>query len=157
MPEGTYTIAFDTLFPPPGMESFISTPRTPTISQVVDQEVVEGEARQQSIVGQIVDSGRIPTGAKLVFQPPYKISGSDLLQEWLKQNPEKHAVWQQNSRHPLLWEGEPYSPTGLAKQIIREATGNQRSLRGPEWWTYGGQNVSRTCRSMNCDVRFVSA
>jgi hypothetical protein len=79
MPDGTYTIAFDTLFPPPGMESFISTPRTPTISQVVDQEVVEGEARQQTFVAQIVESGRIPVGATLEFRPPYKISGSEKL------------------------------------------------------------------------------
>lgn len=49
MPDA-YTITFETLFPPPGMESFISPPRTPTISQALDQEAVEGEARQQNIV-----------------------------------------------------------------------------------------------------------
>ena len=124
------------------MESFISTPRTPTISQVVDQEVVEGEARQQTFVAQIVESGRIPVGATLEFRPPYKISGSEKLNAWLQQNPQKHATWQQNARHPLLWEGEAFSPTGLAKRIILEATGNQqRSLRGPDWWTYAGKTL----------------
>ena len=143
--DGTYTITFDTLFPPPGLESFISTPRAPTISQVVDQEVVEGEARQKNAVAQIIAAGSIPAGATLVFRPPYRIDG---LEAWLGDNPQS-ATWETaNPRQPLLYENKSYSPTGLARQIIERATLNEApSLQGPICWTYEGRTLAELART----------
>lgn len=140
MPDA-YTMTFETLFPPPGMESFISTPRTPTISQALDQEAVEGEARQQNIVGQIIAAGHIPAGAPLDFRMPYKIEDADKVEAWLTEH-RPVVTWNPDTRPPLMWGGEKYSPTGLAKLIVREATGREpRTLRGPDWWTYQGMSL----------------
>ncbi len=136
-----YTITFETLFPPPGMESFISTPRTPTISQALDQEAVEGEARQQNIVGQIVAGGKIPAGAGLEFKRPYNVENAEEIDAWLQEH-RPAVTWNPDARPPLMWRGEKFSPTGLAKRIIREATGREpRTLRGPEWWLYNERTL----------------
>jgi len=63
---------------------------------------------------------------------PYKVEDAEKFDAWLLEH-RPAVTWNPDARPPLIWGGEKFSPTGLTKRIIREATGREpRTLRGPE-------------------------
>jgi hypothetical protein len=59
------------------------------------------------------------------------------VEQWAAADPRRAQVtWQESTTAPLVWDydGESYSPTGLAHHILREATGEDTHLQGTLWW-----------------------
>jgi hypothetical protein len=104
----------------------------------------DGKPIQSRIVDRIVRAGIIPEGKLIRFVPPYDRSQSRL-ENWLKEFPERGtAFWHNDAGRPLEWsaDGNRYSPTALARKIVKEATGvTLGALRGTAWWTVEGRTL----------------
>lgn len=91
----------------------------------------------------------IDEGAPLSFDPgvlPVRLR--DAVAGWVGDDPRRgRAAWRSDARAPLLWEvdGEAYSPTGLVREIVEQATGEHLAVlrRGPRAWrAEGGSTLS---------------
>jgi hypothetical protein len=97
------------------------------------------------IVTQIISAGLLRDGETLRFAEAYNVDSQGHLEKWLLEVPNRRlAYWHNSPGKPLEWafDGERYSPTALARKIVREATGiTLGALRGTGWWTVGGRTL----------------
>jgi hypothetical protein len=59
------------------------------------------------------------------------------LEEWLDNDPARRtAHWQNNLQAPLVWDVDKsaYTPAGLVRHIMAEATGIGGNYAGTQWW-----------------------
>jgi hypothetical protein len=59
------------------------------------------------------------------------------LEEWLDMDPARRtAHWQNNLNAPLVWDVDKagYTPAGLVRHIVEQATGVSDSFFGTQWW-----------------------
>lgn len=129
-------------YPPPGIEEFVLTPEVNEAQQA--KSTRQRRQRETSTVSRLLDAGVLEVGERLEFRAP-----SDALQAevvpWLDQEPaRRYATWQEDPSTPLVWQvdGQPYSPTGLARLILEEAAGRTSQVQGPAYWiTSSGQSL----------------
>jgi len=97
--------------------------------------------RRTNAVIVLVDSGRIDDGTRLEFRPG---TGTErgAIQPWLAVDPRRgEATWVNNRGAPLLWaaDGRRYSPSGLAKHMLRQVGLNAKAVQGPSRWFVHGE------------------
>jgi hypothetical protein len=59
------------------------------------------------------------------------------LEEWLHTDPVRRtAHWQNRASAPLVWDADKasYTPSGLVRHIVEQATGISRDFYGTQWW-----------------------
>ncbi|WP_433160351.1 AIPR family protein [Kribbella sp. CA-247076] len=108
------------------------------------QEVAPGgrltRERRTNAVIVLVDAGRIEPGTLLEFRAqtrPERVA----LGPWLAEDPRRgRATWVNNRGAPLLWEadGKRYSPSGLAKHMIRQVGLTTKAVQGTSRWFVPG-------------------
>jgi len=100
----------------------------------------EVRRRSRSVVARIIDAGLLDDGALMSVAPDTQVTAEvrDAIAEWLAEDPRRgQARWINGNRVRCLeWplDGEPWSASGLAEHIIREASGHNGSITGPTWW-----------------------
>ena len=95
--------------------------------------LVEGEAIEDGTLLEL-DIGCVPPGSR------------DQVAAWFAEDPQRaHATWRNDRQRPLIWkvDGEPWSTSGLAKEIVERATDERPNSAGPWWWmTADGESLS---------------
>jgi hypothetical protein len=91
----------------------------------------------------LIAADAIADGTPVQFQPSVEMAKStqELVQEFIADDPRRgRAIWRNDRSAPLVWEfdGEPYSPTGLAMHLARQVGAELRSLPGPRFWAVNG-------------------
>jgi hypothetical protein len=119
----------------PEIEDFTISPRQAEVKAA-------GETRKRrddiGIIAKLITSGALEEGTPLTLRP-YGIN-EDLrsqLDAHLRANPLlSQAIWVNDEKGPIRWafDGEQYLPTTLPRNLLREATGDGRTLRGGDWW-----------------------
>ena len=142
LPSGEKIVTVSKLYPVASMDDFLVTPVGTRVEK-------KREQREKNTVFRIVEEGLLEDGTKLTFNI---VTGNqehrELIESWLKENPEAAtATWQNSTTQPLIWDydSQGYKPTTIAKRIFSEATGETPSaLAGPQWWlTPGEQTLSQ--------------
>lgn len=95
--------------------------------------------RDPNTVRRLVDAGAIETGTVLIVRPRSEINADacKIVELWLEKEPKRRlATWINDAKKPLRWhfDGNEYSPSGIVRLIVHEATGMDRSLQGTLWW-----------------------
>ncbi len=96
--------------------------------------------RRTNAVIVLVDAGRIENGTVLQFQPGSSPE-QKALSPWLAEDPRRgRATWVNNRGAPLLWEadGKRYSPSGLAKHMLRQVGLKTKAVQGTSRWFVPG-------------------
>src|SRR5699024_1877032 len=89
--------------------------------------------RKGNVVPRIVKHGAIEEGTQLEFRPRTDEQRSHF-NRWINTDPRRpRATWVAHGTNCLRWEvdGNTYSATGLAKKLVKELCGKERSVRGP--------------------------
>ena len=133
-------------WPIPDVEDFTVSPRQVELRSA-DERV--RTRREANAVTTLVGDGTIDDGAPLTIEvgafPPRL---REQVGVWVAGDPRRgQAVWRNDPREPLVWalDGEAWSPTGLAKEIVARATGESVEVmrRGATAWrTEGGRTLS---------------
>lgn len=97
--------------------------------------------RAVNAVTVLVNAGYIPDGTMLEFraQGPTEARA---LEAWLGEDPQRsRATWVNNRAKPLLWaaDGRRYSPSGLTKDMLRQAGHRTKAVQGTSRWFIAGQ------------------
>jgi hypothetical protein len=132
------------LFPVPDIEDFTISPR-----QAVATKAKEKKKRTQQAAAtkRLVEADTVKDGTVFTLTPN-GLSDKLRLQvdEWVAQQPARaQATWTNDPQAPLIWgaDKKAHSPTGLAKYILSEATGQTRNFQGTLWWSDSdGQNIA---------------
>jgi alkylated DNA nucleotide flippase Atl1 len=124
------------LFPVPDVEEFTVSPQRAEV-RAVEQRRQQG--REKSTVIRLVSARTLADGTKLRLRPTTEVTAEvrAAVDDWVAEDPKRGlAIWHNDRRRPLLWEadGERYRPTEIVRQILAEAAGMDRSVRGPSWW-----------------------
>ncbi len=128
-------ISVSQLYPVPSVEDFTISPRQAEVKAVEDKV----RRRQDvSTVSKIIAAKLLTAGTQLTLRL-YGVNAElrDQLEAWLSLDPKRrHALWTNHDATPLRWaaDGGDYSPTALARLVLREATGVDRAIRGTDWW-----------------------
>lgn len=96
--------------------------------------------RRTNAVIVLVDAGRIENGTILEFRPG-TTPEQKALTPWLAEDPRRsRATWVNNRGAPLLWEadGKRYSPSGLAKHMLRQVGLKTKAVQGTSRWCVPG-------------------
>jgi hypothetical protein len=125
---------------PPGPATAATPARAVTVSQL--PQVAEERprtSREKSTVQRLVSAGSIPDGTPLTLRPTTEVTPEvrAAIEAWVNQDPRRgRARWYNDRRQPLAWDynGGRYRHTEVVRRILADATGLQRSPRGPAWW-----------------------
>jgi alkylated DNA nucleotide flippase Atl1 len=125
---------------PPGPATAATPARAVTVSQL--PQVAEERprtSREKSTVQRLVSAGSIPDGTPLTLRPTTEVTPEvrAAIEAWVNQDPRRgRARWYNDRRQPLAWDynGGRYRHTEVVRRILVDATGLQRSPRGPAWW-----------------------
>lgn len=104
--------------------------------------------REATATKKIVDGGLLADGEQLdLVVEAFPVVMRAKIAEWLGDRHERAlAKWRNHSRYPLTWsiDNKNWSPTGLAKEIGKQATGDLLEvINGPEaWQTKGGESLA---------------
>ena len=122
------------LWPRREVEEFTVGPRRAALRQ---EEERSQRRREATAVSRIVANAVVDDGARFELKvdalPP---DMRDEVESWTSEDASRGvAVWQNDDRAPLQWEGRAWSPTGLAKEIAQRATGRRLpTLWGSKAW-----------------------
>jgi hypothetical protein len=129
-------------YPPPGIEEFVLSPEVSEAQQA--KTTKQGKQKEINTVAKLMQADILSTGDRLEFQAPSADLQSQV-EEWLSQVPNRrYATWQDDATAPLVWEvnGQPYSPTGLARLILDEGAQKTSPVQGPLYWlTESGESL----------------
>jgi hypothetical protein len=92
-----------------------------------------------SAVRRLLSSGVLPVGTRLSYKSPVGGDINESVLSWLADDERRaQASWQPelSASRPLIWDvdGQSYSPSGLAQQILRLGAGKETSVQGPAYW-----------------------
>ena len=134
------------VWPVADVEEFTVTPRRAGLRAAEERSQRQREA---NAVTTLIAERALPDGERLELKvAALPLSVREAVTEWLAVDRRRgHAAWRNDPHAPLVWEidGTAWSPTGLGKHIIGEASGEQRAvLAGPRVWTTAdGSSLSR--------------
>jgi hypothetical protein len=132
-------------WPIPDVEDFTVSPRQVEL-RAADERV--RTRRETNAVTTPVADGTIDDGTPLVLEVGALPSAlHEQVLAWVAEDPRRtQASWLSDPRSPLVWalDGEAWSPTGLAKEIVAQATGEREAvIAGPRAWkTASGATLS---------------
>ena len=124
------------IWPVADVEDFTVSPRE-VARRAADERV--RTRRETNAVITLVVKGTLEDGEPLTLDVnALPARTREQVAAWVSENPTRgRATWRNDRRAPLTWvaNGQPWSPTGLAKEIIAQATGERRAvLAGPSVW-----------------------
>ena len=125
------------VWPVRDVEEFIVTPRQ--AEQRAAAERSQGR-REANAVTTLIAEQTLPDSERLELRwTALPSSVRDAVQEWIRADRQRgRAAWRNKPRQPLVWklDGTFWSPTGLARHIISEASGEKYrpALPGPRLW-----------------------
>ncbi len=124
------------IWPVADVEDFTVSPRE-VARRAADERV--RTRRETNAVITLVVEGTLEDGEPLMLDvDALPARTREQVAAWVSENPARgQAIWRNDRRAPLTWaaSGQPWSPTGLAREIIAQATGEQRAvLAGPSVW-----------------------
>ncbi len=142
--DDTFLVVSQT-YPPPDTEDLLLSPRREEVRQARERN--RDRRRRRESVKILIEAGDLTEGEQLNLVP----SGinrelKEQLDGWIAEDPTRgQATWTGDSTAPIKWQhnGETGAPSGFAKHILQEATGEVRELNGNEWWqTTAGESLA---------------
>ena len=133
------------IWPIPDVEDFTVSPRE--IERRATDEQVRAR-RENTAVVTLVAGETIASGAQLTLEvSALPVKARDGVAAWVQENTARgQASWQNDKQKPLVWaaDGESWSPTGLAQEILLQAVGQRATgMAGPRAWrTEGGKTLA---------------
>ncbi len=129
-------ISVSQLYPLREVEEFTISPE-----RQLAKEMAESKRRVQdaSTVRRLVTAESVADGTLFTLSPRNDISFDMRIQleEWLDAEPARRtAHWQNSVNAPLVWDVDKaaYTPAGLARHIVEQATGMSDDFFGTQWW-----------------------
>jgi len=144
--EHDIVLTISQIWPIPDVEDFTVSPREVERRATDEQVRVRREA---NAVFTLVAEETITSGAQLTLEVvAFPAKSRDRVAEWIKENPSRgQASWRNDRQKPLVWamDGESWSPTGLAQEILFQAVGHRATaIAGPRAWRVeGGETLSK--------------
>ena len=132
-------------WPIPNVEDFTVSPREVERREIDEQTRTR---RETNAVFTLVTEETIAIGAQFTLEvSALPAKARDRVAAWIEENPARgQASWQNDKKRPLVWaiDGESWSPTGLAQEILLQAVGQRAiSIQGPRAWRdEGGKTLS---------------
>lgn len=125
------------LWPIAKVDDFTIAPRLVEAEQVARTR--EARRRATSAVARLAAADALEAGTALQLRPTTEVDADAraAIEGWVADDPARgRATWTGESPRALRWEpdGRTDTPSGLARHIIREATGVDRGPRGTAWW-----------------------
>ena len=143
--ENDTVLAVSQIWPLQDIEDFTVSPR-----QMEQREADERvrTRRETRAVARLVDEGVIEDGAPIRLElSGIRSAWREHVARWVGEDSRRaQAAWRNHRGAPLTWmvDGEHWSPTGLAKEIMERASGDRpRVIAGPRAWkTEDGQTLA---------------
>lgn len=134
---GEVALVVSRLWPVADVEDFTVSPDAVEAASPAARSEVR--RRAGSAVKRLVDAAALENGTVLELNATTEVDAEarDQIAAWVEAQPERgRATWHNDVNAPLEWhhDGQRYTPTGLARLIIAEATGMERGPRGTSWW-----------------------
>lgn len=131
--EHDLVITVSQLWPLPELDEFTVSPVAPVAKPAPGGK---RKGNPTTAVAALAQSGAITDGTELHLVPAG--GHATAVKAWIAQDPERgHAVWRTGQKIKALeWavDSGSYSASGLAEHIVKQATGADSSVPGPEWW-----------------------
>ncbi|MGQ0715900.1 MAG: DUF4268 domain-containing protein [Pseudonocardiales bacterium] len=129
-------ISVSSFYPVPNVEEFTVSPVQAQVRAAAD---TTKRTRDVSTVRRLVDGEAIEDDTIFTVSPRNDINAEtrEAVTDWLSHNPKRlRATWKKNVTAPLRWHADDaeYTPSGLVRMIVREATGIDRTFQGTQWW-----------------------
>jgi hypothetical protein len=129
-------ISVSQIYPVREVEDFTISPE-----RQLAKETAEAKRRVQdaALVRRLIATESVADGTMFTLSPRTDL-GFDMrgqLEEWLDRDPARRtAHWQNNLNASLIWDVDKaaYSPAGLVRHIIEQATGITGNYAGTQWW-----------------------
>jgi hypothetical protein len=142
-------IVFRRLFPAVDPSTRVLTPGVAVASAAsVATKIAEKKRRIRSTYI-LHDAGAIPEGEQIVLDLHTWIGPqvAAAVDAWVAEDPRRgRATWVSDRERPLRWDAgseETFTPSGLAKHVIREATGQLHdTIPGADVWQWSGQSLA---------------
>ena len=129
-------ISVSQIYPLREVEEFTISPE-----RLLAKEMAESKRRVQdaSTVRRLVTTESVADGTIFTLSPRTDLNFEmrSQLEEWLHVDPARRtAHWQNNLNAPLVWDVDKaaYTPAGLIRHIVEQATGISRDFLGTQWW-----------------------
>ena len=129
-------ISVSQIYPVREVEDFTISPE-----RQLAKETAEAKRRVQdaALVRRLIATESVADGTIFTLSPRTDLSFDmrGQLEEWLDRDPARRtAHWQNNLNAPLIWDVDKaaYTPAGLVRHIIEQATGVTGNYAGTQWW-----------------------
>jgi hypothetical protein len=135
--EAGLIITVSQYYPVPEVEEFTLMPEL--VEQREERADRQQRQRETSAVRRLIAANTILPGTRFRLRPAWG-PGEEAraaVEQWAAADPRRaQATWKESTTAPLVWDydGASYSPSGLARHILREATGDEMQLQGTRWW-----------------------
>ena len=123
------------IWPLAEVEDFTVAPRELERREATERVRTRRQARR---VATLVDEEAIEEGTVLELDigsvPPIS---RERVAAWIAEDRRRaQATWRNDRQKPLIWnvDGEPWTTTALAKEIVERATDQRPASAGPWWW-----------------------
>ena len=129
-------ISVSPIYPIREVEEFTISPERQLARQMADSK---RRVQDASTVRRLVTAELVADGTIFTLSPRSDVN-FDLrtqLDEWLHEDPARRtADWQNDLTAPLVWDVDKaaYTPAGLVRHIVEEATGVSQDFFGTQWW-----------------------
>ena len=129
-------ISVSQLYPVREVEDFTISPERQQA-----KEAAEAKRRVQdaALVRRLISTESVADGTIFTLSPRTDLNFDmrSQLEEWLDMDPARRtAHWQNNLSAPLVWDVDKaaYTPAGLVRHIVEQATGVGGNYAGTQWW-----------------------
>src|SRR5580700_424798 len=129
-------ISVSQLYPVREVEDFTISPERQQA-----KEAAEAKRRVQdaALVRRLISTESVADGTIFTLSPRTDLNFDmrSQLEEWLDMDPARRtAHWQNNLTAPLVWDVDKaaYTPAGLVRHIVEQATGVGGNYVGTQWW-----------------------
>lgn len=127
---------FSTIYPVPEVEEFTLAPERVKAGEV--NKRIEQRSRSKNVVHVLFDSGFLVPSTRFRIVPSHGTTADirEAITAWLTSDDTRQwATWTGDPSKALRWQGEDYSPTGLAQKLFHTVTGrNAAGIQGTAWY-----------------------
>ncbi len=151
--------SFERLYPVPAVEEFTLAPARQEVAAAKKRAVEK--TRRAGSIPRLIESGLVQIGDQVRLAPDSRVTAVErsAILEWVAGDQRRgRAAFNGDQASGLTWEldGGAWSPTGLAKHIIEQATGRRPDvIGGPRWWvTDEGKTLRELADSVTARASF---